>query len=548
MHRFFRILGLAITDFPTFWQRLRARFSSPRALPANAAAAASSAAVYQQWIIAHDRAGYSARVALDLGPLAIPARQLTTRSVTDRRPSDGDTHIILLSNHTVLHDMAVFEFAALIQRCPSIALVYGDYDHVTGMGERINPVFLPDWDPDLFWSTGYLRGAILVRADLWDQRCGMAEDTTFESLIFGLVTAVGDTPEQIAHIPHILSHLPDREWIEPRPRLDAHFQAVRTYLQTSLPGADARQIEPHGIVDVRRPSAPAPAAIAVIIPTRDGLEVLMPCVQAVRQSVSKHPLEIIIIDNASENQATLDYLAELKADDPRVTIIRDDAPFNFAGLNNRAAAATTAPLLCFLNNDTEVISADWLDRLAAEALRPEIGAVGARLLYPDGRVQHTGVILGLGGVAGHGDAGRPADDPGPLYRAVASHRPSALTAACLMMRSSIFNRLNGFDATNLAIDFNDVDLCLRLHAAGYATLLLPTVELVHKESISRGDNRDPAESARFAKEVAYMRDTWGADLDHDPAYNPNLSIALGEAYSLAESLRTEPVWKRASRS
>jgi GT2 family glycosyltransferase len=117
-----------------------------------------------------------------------------------------------------------------------------------------------------------------------------------------------------------------------------------------------------------------------------------------------------------------------------------------------------------------------------------------------------------------------------------------------MMRSSIFNRLNGFDATNLAIDFNDVDLCLRLHAAGYATLLVPAVELVHKESISRGDNRDPAESARFAKEVVYMRDTWGADLDHDPAYNPNLSIALGEAYSLAESLRTEPVWKRASRS
>ena len=544
MNRYFRILGLALSDFPTFWKRLLARLNQTPTRSDVAPENGSTAVHYSDWIIAHDRADYLNRVALDLGPLAATARQLVTRSAADKRPSHNHRHILLTSNHTVLHDMAVFEFADIINQHPGIALAYGDYDHVNGMGERFAPAFLPDWDPDLFWSTGYLRGAILVRGDLWDQVCAHDPSDTFEQIICALVGLSHNPADEIHHIPHVLSHVPDTEWRDPRPRLDAHFQAVKSSLDHLPPGVQPRQIAPHGIVDLKHPSAAATPTIAIIIPTRDGLDVLQPCVQSVRQSPTEHPLEIIIIDNASTDAATLDYLARLKEDDPRVKILHDDAAFNFARLNNQAAATTSAPLLCFLNNDTEVISPDWLDRLAAEAMRPEIGAAGARLLYPDGRVQHSGVILGLGGVAGHGDAGRAATDPGPLYRAIACHRPSAITAACLMIRRSLFEHLNGFDADNLAVDFNDVDLCLRINAAGYATLMVPSVELVHKESISRGENSDPKARARFAQEISYMRDTWGHHLDHDAAYNPNLSIALGQAYQLAENPRREPIWKR----
>ena len=498
---------------------------------------------FRQWLVAHDQPPYPARLALDLGPLAATARGLPTRRAGDLAPVTGTGHLILLSPGAVLHDMAAFECADLIRFHPQVALAYGDYDHVNGMGERAEPRFLPDWDADLFWATGYPRGALLVRADLWN-RIVESAPATFEAAMLALVLAAREAGAAIHHIPRILAHVPDAEATAPRPRLDAHHAALLPDLARIAPGAKAEQEARFGVTLLRRP-APEPAPkIAVIIPTRDGLEVLAPCVKSVLTSQTAHALEVIIVDNGSTRPETREFLDELTASDPRVRILPDPSPFNFAGLNNRAVAATDAPLICFLNNDTEVITPDWLDRMAGEALRPEVGAVGARLLYPDGAVQHAGVILGLGGVAGHGEAGLPAAAPGHLWRAVASHRRGAVTAACLMIRREVFVAAGGFDDVHLAIDFNDVDLCLRLADSGLINVMLPSVELVHKESVSRGTQRAPDDATRFTGEVAHMRATWGRHLDTDPSYNPNLSIALNEPYDLAAVPRTTPVWKK----
>ena len=547
MRRFLAILTLALTDFPRFWDRLRARLmhvaGSHAAGGGEPATCQDQADVYRQWIAAHDQAPYATRVALDLGPLAAAARSLPTRRIGDLAPVTDTGHLILLSDGAVLHDMAVFECADLIRHHPKVALAYGDYDHVNGMGERAEPRFLPAWDADLFWATGYPRGALLVRADLWN-RIVESAPATFEAAMLALVLAAREAGAAIHHIPRILAHVPDAEMAAPRPRLDAHHQALLPHVARVMPGASAMQEPRFGVTLLRR-AAPQPAPkITVIVPTRDGLEVLAPCVKSVLASQTAHALEVIIVDNGSTRPETREFLGDLTAVDPRVRVLPDPSPFNFAGLNNRAVAATDAPLICFLNNDTEVITPDWLDRMAAEALRPEVGAVGARLLYPDGTVQHAGVILGLGGVAGHGEAGLPAAAPGHLWRAVASHRRGAVTAACLMTRRAVFEEVGGFDDVHLAIDFNDVDLCLRLADRGLINVMLPSVELVHKESVSRGSQRAPDDATRFAGEVAHMRATWGRHLDIDPSYNPNLSIALNEPYDLAAVPRTTPVWKK----
>ena len=547
MRRFLAILTLALTDFPRFWDRLRACLmhvaGSYAAGGGEPATRQDQANVYRQWIAAHDQAPYATRVALDLGPLAATARGLPTRRAGDLAPVTGTDHLILLSPGAVLHDMAAFECADLIRFHPQVALAYGDYDHVNGMGERAEPRFLPEWDADLFWATGYPRGALLVRADLWN-RIVESAPATFEAAMLALVLAAREAGAAIHHIPRILAHVPDAEATAPRPRLDAHHAALLPDLARIAPGAKAEQEARFGVTLLRRP-APEPAPkIAVIIPTRDGLEVLAPCVKSVLTSQTAHALEVIIVDNGSTRPETREFLDELTASDPRVRILPDPSPFNFAGLNNRAVAATDALLICFLNNDTEVITPDWLHRMAVEALRPEVGAVGARLLYADSAVQHAGVILGLGGVAGHGEAGLPAAAPGHLWRAVASHRRGAVTAACLMIRREVFVAAGGFDDVHLAIDFNDVDLCLRLADSDLINVMLPSVELVHKESVSRGTQRAPDDATRFTGEVAHMRATWGRQLDTDPSYNPNLSIALNEPYDLAAVPRTTPVWKK----
>ena len=207
-------------------------------------------------------------------------------------------------------------------------------------------------------------------------------------------------------------------------------------------------------------------------------------------------------------------------------IIHDGGSFNFSRLINRGAAAAKGEVLAFLNNDIEASERGWLREMVSHAVRPGVGAVGARLWYPNGTLQHGGVVVGLGGVAGHAFTGVPRGHAGYFNRAWLQQNCSAVTGACMVLRREVFEEAGGFDEVNLAISFNDIDFCLRLRAAGLQNVWTPYANLVHHESASRGHQRTPEEQAQFVREATYMQRKWGVELLHDPFYNPNLSLNL----------------------
>ncbi len=261
--------------------------------------------------------------------------------------------------------------------------------------------------------------------------------------------------------------------------------------------------------------------VSLIIPTRDGADVLATCIRSIRTRTRYPNYEIIIIDNGSVEDKTKQLFAEL-ANDSAIRILPRPEPFNFSKLNNAAAREATGDILGFINNDIEVTHEDWLDQMVALAVRPDAGCVGAKLLYPDGRIQHAGIVVGLGGVAGHGHRFAGKEEPGYLNRLRCVQNVSAVTAACLLVRRAVFDKVGGFDES-LTVAFNDVDFCLRVRDAGYLNLWTPFAELIHHESVSRGRDLTPRKAKRFADEYAAMQRRWGAALLNDPYYSPHLT-------------------------
>jgi GT2 family glycosyltransferase len=301
----------------------------------------------------------------------------------------------------------------------------------------------------------------------------------------------------------------------------------------------ANQADAPGWVEVRR-AAPEPRPlVSVIVPTRDRAELLAQCADGVLNGTAYQPLELLIVDNGSvepETKALFDRLRK----DPRVRILEAPGPFNFSALNNRAAAEAKGEILLLLNNDISMIRPDWLDEMVAQAVRPSVGAVGARLLYPDGKVQHAGVVVGINGVAGHLLYHAPGDEPGYYKHLKTPRNVSAVTAACLAMRKSVYQEVGGLDAERLAVAFNDVDLCLKIRKAGYDIVWTPFAELYHHESASRGEDRAPADQARFNAEIATMRERWGKALESDPFYNAVFDHRRGDYHLASPPQRVQP--------
>jgi GT2 family glycosyltransferase len=264
---------------------------------------------------------------------------------------------------------------------------------------------------------------------------------------------------------------------------------------------------------------PAPA-VTVIIPTRNRLSFLRPCIEGLRKTAYPN-LDVIVIDNASDEPDTLDYLALLKRDGVRV--LEMGGAFNFSALNNAAVKRAKGELLCFLNNDVEIIDPDWLSLLVRQAARADIGAVGGRLLYPDGALQHAGVVTGVGGGAAHAHRNLRHDDPGYFLRDRLPQRVSAVTAACLVVSKDKFLGVGGFNEVDFPIAFNDVDLCLKLNALGWQTFYEPRAVLIHHESKSRGSDSAKENRERFAGELAALKRRWGTDQLRDPYHHPHLS-------------------------
>ncbi len=415
-------------------------------------------------------------------------------------------HALLLLVEAALHSAAV-------------QLVYADHDTLQPDGTRSDPVFKPDWNPPLLWSHDYIGTPALWRAA--HLRTAFAEENLADSATRGsharvLRATAGLTPSQVLHVPHVLVH---RAADAAAP--DANAQAVAAACARANVTVTT-QATPYGVhVQVALPD-PAPH-VSIVVPTRNGLDLLRRCITTTLQITDYPSFDMVIVDNGSDDPACLRYLQTV-TQDPRVTVRRDDGPFNYAALNNAAVAACSGSVVVLLNNDIEVVQPGWLREMVSLALLPQTGAVGAKLLYGDGTVQHVGVVLGIGGEAGHVMKRLAAAAPGYLGCAQRLMAVSAVTGACLAVRRDLYLAVGGLDAERFAVAFNDIDFCLRLQARGLRNLFTPHALLLHHESATRGSDAAPAKQQRLRAEQAALQARWGPLLQRDPAYNPNLSL------------------------
>ena len=434
----------------------------------------------------------------------------------------------LLDHDDELHPDALLEVAKAVNGHPEWEVIYSDEDKIDEAGRRFDPYFKSDWNYDLFLSHNCISHLGVYRTSLMRDvggfRCGFEGSQDWD-LALRCIEKLD--PARIGHIPRVLYHwraIPGSTALAPGEKNYAHLAAVKS-IQAHLDriGRHAR-VEPlaefpgnYRVVNVleREP------LVSLVIPTRDQVGLLRQCVDSILRETAYRNYEIIIIDNQSSEAATLAYLKKVVADE-RVRVIAYDAPFNYSAINNLAAENATGEILALVNNDIEVISSGWLTEMVSQAMRPDIGAVGAMLYFPDDTIQHAGVLLGFNGIAVNMYGSKPRGWLGQLLRAQLIQNYSAVTAACLVVRKDVFEEVDGFDE-RLGVAYNDVDFCLRLREKGYRNLWTPYAELYHHESASRGAEDTPEKRARFEAEVEYMYERWGDLIGDDPAYNPNLA-------------------------
>jgi GT2 family glycosyltransferase len=453
---------------------------------------------------------------------------IAAASNTALAAATGD-FIALLDHDDLLSPDALFENALAVNRLPDVDVIYSDEDKIDEDGRRRQPYFKPDWSPDSLLSRNYVSHLGVYRRSLVERAGGFR--TGFEgSQDYDLVLRVTELTDRVAHIPRVLYHWRVHEDSTASAREQKNYaqtSAIRALEEALERRGEPGRVEPGtlmpGIYTVRY-ALRRPGRVSIIIPTRDHGEDVERCLSSLFERSSYRDLEVLLIDNGTRDPASLRTFDAWAAREPeRFTVIRYDVPFNFSSITNFGVAHSSGPYVLLLNNDTEVITPDWIEAMVEQAQRPAIGAVGAKLLYPDGTVQHAGVVVGLGGVAGHSHKYFQREAPGYFGVLQTVNNFSAVTAACLMVRREVFDEVGGFDET-LAIAFNDVDFCLRVKAAGYRNVYLPHVELYHHESKSRGHENTPAKQARFLRETRVMRERWRTGDLPDPYYNPNLTL------------------------
>jgi len=455
-----------------------------------------------------------------------------------------------LDNDDELTPDALAFMVHAINEHPNGELFYSDEDKKTEDGQRFNPYFKSDWNPELILSQNYLCHLCLYRTATIVKKLGGLRLGFEGAQDWDLALRVADTvgAQNIHHVPHVLYHWrviagSTAQSTSAKPYvLEAQKKAVTEHLERrNIIGARVKIDEAISQLRVTLPVPVPQPLISIIIPTKDHVGLLSQFIDSVLKVSTYSNFEFIIIDNGSKEEATATWLKNLEKRWPKTKIIRDDGPFNYARLNNSAVAHASGEYLLLCNNDLQVISADWLEQLVSFASLPNVGGVGARLLYPNGTVQHAGVVTGINGVAGHAFKYFPRCDVGYFNGAILPRTVSGCTAACLMMRRENFSKVGGFDEQGLAIAFNDVDLCLKLGAAGLRIIYCPYAELFHHESASRGLETTPEKFMRFEGEVVTMKKRWGERLANDPYYSPNLTI-LTEDYVFAFPPRRAKPW------
>ena len=457
--------------------------------------------------------------------------------------------IVLLDHDDVLPRHALAAVVHELNRHPDADIVYSDEDRIDEADRRYDPYFKPDWNPELFYSQNLISHLGVYRTAMVRQVGGFREGFEGSQDYEMALRVVEETqPARIRHIPLILYH-----WraIPGSAALDVHQKSYAT-------DAARLAVEAHftrtGVVATIEPAPHAPyyqrirykvpeprPHVTIIIPTKDRADLLSTCVTSIVSRSTYRQFDVLIVDNGSSEPESHAYFERVQQD-PCISVLRIDGPFNFSRINNQAAARARGSLLCFLNNDTEVISPDWLEEMVSLAVRDGVGAVGAMLYYPSNTMQHAGVVLGLGGIASHPHRGERRGMPGNYGRAALTQTMSAVTAACMVLRKDTFEAVGGFDET-LAVAYNDVDLCLRLGARGFRSVWTPYAELYHFESVSRGDDLHGANLPRFVAESQAMRDRWQGLLDADPYYNPNLSLTRADLWFAYPPRHPRPWWQ-----
>ncbi|NTG51398.1 glycosyltransferase family 2 protein [Agrobacterium rhizogenes] len=437
--------------------------------------------------------------------------------------------IALLDHDDILREHALAEVALEIERHPGTQLLYSDEDKLDAKGVRYDPFFKPEFSRELFRSQNYLNHLTVHRAENIRQVGGWrpgfegSQDYDLNLRIFERID-----PNTIRHIPKILYHWRATEGStavsgsEKSYAWQAGFKALSEHVERIQLSATVEEAPETPFYRVRM-HIPEPAPlVSLIIPTRDKIDLLIGCIGTIREKTSYENYEILIIDNGSQEQATLDYFKAVKKE-KNIRVLRYNQPFNYSAINNFAVSRAKGSIIGLINNDIEVISPGWLTEMVSWAIRPDVGCVGAKLYYTDDRIQHAGVIVGLGGVAGHSHKFFPRTHPGYFFRLKILQNLSSVTAACLLVRKSVYNEVNGLNEKDLRVAFNDVDFCLKVAEAGYLNVWSPYAELYHLESVSRGTEDSPERIQRFKSEISYMMYRWGDRLKTDPFYSPNLS-------------------------
>lgn len=416
--------------------------------------------------------------------------------------------------------------AVALASSPESQIIYWDEDCLQG-GKRRDPWLKPNWDELLFLARDFVTGSSLLKSSAISRASVEANPALtaqgFSAAVVSLVSQSAGRPRTV-HIPLILSHR----------RANSNFGTAskrKDFIQSMWhQRVELEEIpEIPGSLRPRFMTLAALPKVSILIPTRNRQDLLRRCLGGLLGLRYAGPIEIIVIDNDSEDPATIEYLGRLQEEG--IAVVRHPGPFNFSAMNNRAAKLATGELLCLLNNDIEMDDGCWLEAMVRHAMRPGTGAVGALLQYPDGTVQHAGVSVGIGDAAGHVYRGIAISDAGHRDMHRLTREVTAVTAACMVIKKEIFFEVGGFDENDLKVAFNDVDLCLKLSQRGYRNIFAAEACLTHHESKSRGSDFSEINHARYLRELAHLQNTWQTNCFVDPYSHP-LAMRSSEKFVL----------------
>jgi GT2 family glycosyltransferase len=427
-----------------------------------------------------------------------------------------------------------------ITQAPSLKFIYADEDELNRDGERINPFFKPDLNRELLLSGDHLGSPVFIEHDALLKCLSTHEKQPLASpyhLYLRCLASLRD--HEVGHIPMILFHGHfAKKAVASQQKASAHQHvatAVELFLHEQNTACRVVANPLSGVIRTFWPLPESPPLVSIVVPTRNGQALVRQLITSLAELTTYKNYEILLVDNNSDDPLAIEYFDSLNARG-LVTLIKDPGEFNYSRINNGAVRQARGEFVLLLNNDIEVLRPDWLTEMVSHAARPGVGCVGARLLYPDDTLQHAGVVVGLGGLAGHVFCGLPAEHGGYFNRAQSTQEFSAVTAACLLIRRSVFEAVGGLDEELFAVAFNDVDLCLKVREAGYRNIYTPHALLRHHESATRGPDTSGEKLQRFKKEGNALRQKWGDTLMIDPMYNPNLALNTGH-FAIADQSR-----------